>query len=64
MNRAELMKIIEDEVMKTVSEPIKEPVRNPIYTPPKPVLNNEEDIDTYLFRAGGKKEPKIVKKQQ
>ena len=47
MTRAELMKIIEDEVMQTVSEPIREPVKHPVYTPPKPVLNNEDDIDTY-----------------
>ena len=59
MTRLELMKIIEDEVLKTVSEPIMEPVRQPVYTPPKPVLNNEDDIDSYLFRAGGKKEPRI-----
>lgn len=61
MTRAELKKIIEDEVIKTVSEPIREPVKRPIYTPPKPVLNNEEEIDQFLFRAGGKKEPRIVK---
>ena len=64
MTRAELMKIIEDEVVKTVSEPIREPVRQPVFTPPKPVLNNEEEIDEYLFRAGNKKEPKIEKRVQ
>lgn len=55
MTRAELLKMIEDEVTQTVSEPIKEPVIRPVYSPPKPVLNNEEEIDEYLFRAGNKK---------
>jgi len=60
MNRAELMKMIEDEVAKTVSEPLVEPIIQPVikptYAPSKPVLNNEEEVDTYLFRAGNKKE--------
>ena len=56
MTRAELLKMIEDEVTQTVSEPLKEPVVRPVYAP-KPVLNTEEEIDEYLFRAGKKKEP-------
>ena len=56
MTRAELLKMIEDEVTQTVSEPLKEPVIRPVYARPKPVLNNEEEIDEYLFRAGKKKE--------
>ena len=63
MTRAELLKMIEDEVTLTVSEPMKEPVIRPVYTPPKPTLNNEEEIDEYLFRAGNKKEPRIKHKQ-
>jgi hypothetical protein len=56
MTRAELLKMIEDEVTLTVSEPLKEPVTRPTYAPPKPVLNNEQEVDEYLFRAGNKKQ--------
>ena len=55
MTKAELLKMIEDEVIQAVSEPLKEPVIRPTYSPPKPVLNNEEEVDEYLFRAGNKK---------
>lgn len=55
MTKAELLKMIEDEVGKTITEPMREPEIRPVYTAPKPVLNNEEEIDEYLFRAGQKK---------
>ena len=55
MTRADLLKMIEDEVSQTVSEPIKEPVTKPVHSPAKPSLGNEEEIDEYLFRAGNKK---------
>jgi hypothetical protein len=56
MTRNELLKMIEDEVIKTVSEPMREPETRPVYAQPKPVLKTEEEVDDYLFRAGQKKQ--------
>ena len=56
MTKSELLKMIEDEVVKTVHEPMKEPEIRPVYAPPKPALKTEDEIDEYLFRAGKKKQ--------
>lgn len=60
MTKTELLKMIEDEVMKTVTEPMREPETKsetrPSYIPPKPALKTEDEVDEYLFRAGQKKQ--------
>lgn len=55
------MKIIEDEVAKVATEPVREPEKelpktsmnklNPVFNP---ALQDEGEIDEYLFRAGMK----------
>lgn len=58
MTRKELEKFIDDEVAKLteapLTEPIKEVPKSPVVPPSKPVLNDETEIDEYLFRAGMK----------
>jgi hypothetical protein len=56
MTKAELLKMIEDEVEKTLIEPIREPEIRPVFSVPKPALKTEDEVDEYLFRAGNKKE--------
>lgn len=58
MTKKDLIKAIEEEVAKVANEPVREPAKEIIQQQPishKPVLNNEEEIDEYLFRAGMKK---------
>lgn len=61
MTRKELEKFIDEEVAKLSETPLKEPVKElpkapitPQMPPSKPVLNDETEIDEYLFRAGMK----------
>ncbi len=58
MTRKELEKFIEEEVSKLASTPLREPQKeiqkSPIIPKSKPVLNDETEIDEFLFRAGMK----------
>ena len=58
MTRKDLDKLIEDEVSKVVREPLREPAPPAVQPTPiihfKPALNDEQEIDEYLFRAGMK----------
>lgn len=58
MTRDDLLRLIDQEVNKLMSEPIREPVkRNPIpqQIMYEPTLKTDEEIDEILF-YGGKKE--------
>lgn len=58
MTRKDLDKLITDEVSKVVREPMREPAPAAVTpTPPvyfKPALNDENEVDEYLFKAGMK----------
>lgn len=57
MTKTGLLKLIDDEVSKMVTEPIREPLKElpkSISKPINPALRDEDEIDEYLFKAGMK----------
>ena len=59
MTLSELKKMIDELCSEAVAQPMREPEipqqKRPVY---RPVLQNEDDIDLYIFNAGTKPEDK------
>jgi len=54
MKYKQLLKLIEDEVASVVRTPLKEPEADKPKPKYKPVLQNDEEIELYLFYGGHK----------
>lgn len=58
MTRKDLDKLIADEVSKVVREPMREPALPAVTPTPiihfKPALQDEEEVNEFLFKAGMK----------